>query len=180
MNEISRRPRRALPVRGALHQLLLDLYARGPAPIARTRDHRRDRRLAQYALSRGLVELADGEGPLEPFPWRVLRQIRLTPAGRARLGIPAPSGLGDRAPMDVLRDAVARFLGTEPELAADPMGELLCLAVSTNDEDTWEMHMNAAVRYASEQGVPCVPIVDNPRGNTFVLVGFASLSQETP
>ena len=148
---------------GPRHQLLLDLYARGP-----------------YALTRGLVELADGEGPLEPFPWRVLRRIRLAAAGRAHLGVPAPAPLGDRAPMDVLRDAVARFLGTEPELTADPTGELLCLTVSTNDDETWEMRMNATVRYASEQGVPCVPIVDNPRGKTFVLVGFAVLSEVSP
>jgi hypothetical protein len=166
--------------RGPLHLLLLDLYARGPAPIARTRDHQRDRRLAQYALSRGFVEIADGEGPLEPFPWRVLRQIRLTPAGRVRLGVPAPAALGDRAPMDVLRDAVARFFTTEPELTADPTGELLCLTVCTNDHPGWEMRMNAAVRYASEQGVPCLPIVENPRGNTFVLVGFAAATEETP
>lgn len=132
-NPLPARPRHP---RGILHDLLLRLYAYGPAPIASSRRWRRDLRLAKYALRRDLVELADDQGPLGSEPWRIMRPIRLTPLGRTKLRVP-PSVPREDEPVAVLRDAVAFFLGDGVEIEPDPTHTMLARTEHWCDEPTW-------------------------------------------
>ena len=131
--------------------------------------------MARYALDRGLVELADGEGPLERDPSRVLRIIRLAPPGRTCLDLRAAAPLGGREPLAVLREAVALFLGDDVEVDAGPTGAFLAQMDHVSDGDTWEARVVAAARHATDQGVPCAPVIYNPRGYDFVLEGFEAV-----
>lgn len=173
---------------GALRELLVGLIAHGERPIIASTGaaSRCEWRTGRRALRLGRAELVEDEGPLpRSIVAGGLRLVRITSRGREYLGIPGAASLGDREPLDVLRDAVRILMGGDGFVLAAPPADwtgptMIALANHHLLDGGWDERIDAISVIAGEQGVVGCQVVALHDGCVgWVLAGFEAVDTES-